>query len=239
MIICFKNETNSTVILDLGENHIEIKSGMQIRVNSDTDRVKFNCYLNCDNYFKTAKYPDFIVLNYNFILNVFYDVRLKCDETEIKLIEKEVKGDHADTYRFFQIYGEQFEIRNCTFAVKDAEKAKSQIADYQKKDKKVSKYVRVFDVLQTIFYVGIPSAIVFFGVWYFANFLTALYVTVPTIIVGVLVGVLIKNMINKFGKKIDNLTKIKNDLYVNTDSYFEQEYIISVIKAATKSSSLY
>lgn len=72
---------------------------MQITADSDTARMQFNCYLNCDSQFKTMKFPNFVVLHYNFILSSFYDVMLKRDKTEIKFTEKEAKGDHSEKYR--------------------------------------------------------------------------------------------------------------------------------------------
>lgn len=232
MIVNMINNTANTIFVELGINHIEIKSGMKIRVDSDTNRMQFNCYLNCDSEFKTMKFPKFIVLNYNFILNSFYDVQIKRDETEMFFTEKEAKGDHLETYKFLNIDGDSFEILTKDFKVKDEEKSKFQLADYRKREEKASKYVKVYDVLQSICYVGVPGAILFFGIWYFANLLTALYVTVPVAIVGVLVGLLIKYILAKVVKKLDKIAGNDNDLYVDENSYFQKEYILSVISSS-------
>lgn len=229
MIVFLKNKTSDSIIIELGENSVEIKSGMKIRVESTTDRIKFNCYLNCDNEFKTMKFPKFIVLYYNFILNSSYDVLLKRNETEINITEKEAKGEHAEAYKFLDINGDFFEIMIKEFKVKDEEKAKLQLSDYKIRDEKWSKYLKIFDVLQSICYIGVPGGILFFGVWYFTNIVTALFVTVPIAIVGVFVGMLIKKIIRKFNKKLDRLTENKYDLYVDEKSYFQKEYILSVI----------
>lgn len=229
MIIVFKNETAYPVILELGENIIDIKSGTSIRVDSKTERINFSCYLNSDNVFKTMKFPKFIVLYYTFILDSFYDVLLRRDETEIKFVEKEVKGKHSETYKFLDISGDPFEILLKDFKVKSSDIAKAQLSEYRKRDEKASKYLKVFDVLQSFFYIGVPGCILFFGIWYFTNILTALYITIPTAIVGVVIGLLIKKTINNFNKKLDRLTQNKNDLYVDENSYFQKEYILSVI----------
>ncbi len=229
MIVNFKNETFDTIIIELGENHIEIKSGMKIRVDSETNRIKFNCYPNQYSKFKTMKTIKFVVLNYNFILNVLYDISVKYEEAEIRLTEKEVKGDHAESYIFLNINDDCIEIVNREFKVKDEEKSKFQLADYKRRDEKASKYLKVFDVLQTICYVGIPCGILFFGVWYFADALTALYVTVLIAAVGLVAGLLIRKLIKKVTKKLDKLGEYENDLYVDTNSYFQNEYISNVI----------
>lgn len=234
MIVIFRNETSSPIILELGENIIEIKSGMQITADSDTARMQFNCYLNYDSQFKTMKFPSFVVLHYNFIVNSFYDVILKRDKTVIKFTEKEAKGDHSEKYRFLDINGDYFEILNKEFKVRDEEKSKLQLSEYRRRDEKATNVLRVFDVLQTICYVGVPGGILFFGTWYFANLLTALYVTVPTAIVGVLVGLLIRNLLKKVNNKLEKLGEYENDLYVDDDSYFQKEYILNVINVVSK-----
>lgn len=229
MIVYFKNETSDTIIIELGENHIEIKSGMKIRVDSETNRIKFNCYLNQYSNFKTMKSIKFVVLSYNFILNVLYDISVKCEEAEIRLTEKEVKGDHAETYRFLSINDDCIEILNKEFKVKDQEKSKLQLAEYRRRDERASKYLKVFDVLQIICYISVPCGILFFGAWYFADELTALYVTVLIAIIGLVAGLLLRNLIKKVNKKLDKLGKYQNYLYVDTNSYFQNEYISNVI----------
>lgn len=229
MIVYFKNETSDTIIIELGENHIEIKSGMKIRVDSETNRIKFNCYLNQYSNFKTMKSIKFVVLSYNFILNVLYDISVKCEEAEIRLTEKEVKGDHAEKYRFLNINDDCLEILNKEFKVKDQEKSKLQLAEYRRRDERASKYLKVFDVLKIICYIGVPCGILFFGAWYFADELTALYVTVLIAIIGLVAGLLLRNLIKKVNKKLDKLGKYQNYLYVDTNSYFQNEYISNVI----------
>lgn len=229
MIIYFKNETFDTIVIELGENHIEIKNGMKIRVDSETNRIKFNCYPNQYSKFKTMKTIKFVVLDYNFILNVLYDISVKYEEAEIRLTEKEVKGDHAETYRFLNINDDCIEILNREFKVKDEEESKLQLADYKRRNEKAPKYLKVFDVLQTICYIGVPSGIIFLGVWYFADALTALYVTVLIAAIGLAAGLLIRNLIKKFTKKLNKPGEYENNLYVDENSFFQNEYISNVI----------
>ena len=234
MIVNMINSTSGTIFVELGTHHIEIKSGMKIRVDCKTDRLDFNCYINCDSEFKTMKFPKFVVLNYNFILSAYYDLLLKCDEAKINFAIKEVKGEHSETYKFLDIDGDSFEILMKDFKVKDEEKAKAQLYEYRKRDERASKYLKVFDVLQSICYIGVPCGILFFGIWYFTNILTALYITIPTAVVGVVIGLLIKKITNNFNNKLDRLAQNQNDLYVDENSYFQKEYILSAVNSSNK-----
>lgn len=229
MTVSMENKTPHTVMIELGGDRTEIKSGMKIRADCKADRLDFNCYINCDSEFKTMKFPKFVVLHYNFSLSTYYDLLLKRDEAKISFVIKEVKGDHLETYKFLDVDGDFFEILTKDFKVKDEEKAKLQLAGYQKREDRASKYVKVYDVLQSICYVGVPGGILFFGIWYLTNLWMALYVTVPVAVVGVLVGLFIKYILNKFVKKLDKLAGTENDLYVDTNSYFQKEYILNIM----------
>lgn len=238
MIVNLKNNTAGTIFIALGGAPIEIKSGMAIRVDSETNRLQFHCYPNRYSTFKTPKFPGFIVLEHNFVLTAFYDILLKDEITELEFTEKQAKGDHAETYCFLAINPGRFEVKDRAFQVKDEKDARSQLLQYRQKDEKAAKRLKVLDILQTICYVGVPGCILFFGIWHFVDLLTALYITVPVAIVGVLAGLLIKKLLAKVNKKINKFTQDSNDLYVDTDSYFQKEYIFNVIKRSAESGAL-
>lgn len=232
MIVNFKNTTLNTVIIELQDECIELKSGMEISVNSETNRIAFNCYSNQSSNFKTIK---FVVFNYNYILNSSYDLLLNSETVFIKLVEKEIHGDHVETYKFIDVISDNISVIDNQFEIKDEAYAKQQILNYEKQEKKATKIVKVIDVLQSICYIGLPFGIIFFGVWYYSNILTALYIIVPLSVIAVIVGLLVRKILNKFNKKLDEIIddddKDKHDLYVDKWSYFEKEYIYSVVRS--------
>lgn len=228
MIVKFKNTTLNTVIIELKDDCIELKSGMEISVSSETDRIVFNCYSNQSSNFKTFK---FLVLSYNFILNSSYDLLITAETVLINLVEKEIRGEHAETYKFIDVISDNISVVNNQFKIKDELYAKQQILNYEKQDKKATKIAKVFDILQSVCYIGLPAIIIFFGVWYYTNILTALYTIVPLSVISIIVGLLIKKLINKFNKKVEKLNTNNRDLYIDTRSYFEKEYIYSVVRA--------
>lgn len=230
MIVNFKNTTLNTVIIELKDDCLELKSGMEISVNSETNRIAFNCYSNQSSNFKTLK---FLILSYNFILNSSYDLLLNSETVFIQLVEKEIKGEHTETYKFIDVISDNISVIDNQFEIKDEAYDKQQILNYEKQEKKATKIAKVFDVLQSICYIGLPGIIIFFGVWYYSNILTALYIIVPLSAISIIVGLLIKKLINKFNKKLDEKIDDNNvhALYIDTWSYFEKEYIYSVVRS--------
>ena len=86
--------------------------------------------------------------------------------------------------------------------------------------------------MQSICYIGIPALIILFGIWYFVDLKTALYVLIPLTVIGVIVGLLIKNIINKVNDKLDKINSKfdkKSDKYVDINSFFDKSYIYSVL----------
>lgn len=228
MIVYFKNETADTIFIKLGKNDIKLKSGTRVSIDSETNRIQFSCQPDKISTFKVCK---IVITKYNFILNAFYDVFINSENTEIRFFEKEVSGNHADNYTFIDIEADNILINSKNFKVADEIIAKSQIEDVNKKDEKLAKIASVFDVMQTICYIGIPALIIFIGVWYYANIKTALMIIIPLTVIGIVVGLIIKKLIGKFNNKLERLNGKYEDLYVNTDSLFDSKYILSIVSS--------
>lgn len=91
--------------------------------------------------------------------------------------------------------------------------------------------MKIIDALQTICYIGVPALIIFLGIWYFVDFKNAISVIIILGIVGIVIGLLLKKVISKFNNKIDkaNARFDNANQYVDTNSFFDRAYILSVL----------
>ena len=111
--------------------------------------------------------------------------------------------------------------------------AKQQLYEARQREIKLEKRLKIVDVLQTICYIAIPALIILIGVWYFVDLKTALYILIPLSIVGVVIGLLLKKLINKFNDKLDKISleyDKKPNEFIDTDLFFDKNYILDIIK---------
>ena len=98
---------------------------------------------------------------------------------------------------------------------------------------KIEKISKIADVVQSICYIVIPASIIFFGIWYFTDLLTALYIIIPLSVIAVMVGLSLKYVINKFNNKLDKINskfeKSITDNYKSINSFFDKDYIYNVM----------
>lgn len=232
MTVYFVNKTGKTVIIELGSNKIQLNDCEKITVDSETDEIQFSCYLDEISTFKYLPLSKAVIIEYNFILNSLYDLTFHTDIGEVNFVQKQVKGNNLDWYKFVDLQLSNGNIKSQNFFVQDELLVKKQLSAVQKKEHKLEKRFRVIDILQSICYIGIPALIILFGIWYFVDLKTALYVLIPLTVIGVIVGLLIKNIINKVNDKLDKINSKfdkKSDKYVDINSFFDKSYIYSVL----------
>ncbi len=230
MMICFTNKTKEQITIEFKESKIELESFKRINADSDTNRIHFNCSFNESSTLKHLPLFESIIICYNFIVKSSYNLAIDGNYCEIDLIQKQVKGKHLENYKFADIVLRSGNIKNKAFYVQDELLLKEQLSCAQKRESKINKVFKILNILQSVCNIGIPTLIIFFGLWYFANFQTALLVIIPLTVTAVLIGLLLKYIINKLNRKSDKFnSKSEIDLYVNTDSFFNKDYIYSVL----------
>lgn len=231
MTVFLINKTGKTVIVELNNDKIELNNDERINVNIETNSIRFNCYLNEISAFKYLPLSKSVIVEYNFVLNSLYDLSIYNDNCEINFVQKQIKGNNLELYKFVDLQLSSDYINSKEFLVLDEMLAKKQLSVARKKEAKLEKRLRIIDILQTICYIGIPALIIFFGIWYFVDFITALCIIISLTIVGVVVGLLLKKIISKFNNKLDqyNSKFEKTNHYFDTNSLFDKDYILSVI----------
>ncbi len=241
MIVYFNNKTANSLVLELNQDKILLKSGNRIKIDSETNRMQFNCYLNEGSKFKYLPLSKSVIIEYSFILDSFYDVVFNQQICDIDLIQKQVRGNNLDCYTFIDLQFTSGNINDKEFCVIDELSAKNQLSTAQEKEAKLEKKLKIADIMQTVCYIGIPALIIFIGIWYFADIKTALCILIPLTIVTTVVGLLLKKLINKFNNKLDKINskfEKTNDKYVDVNSFFDKNYIRNVLINNTSNNSL-
>lgn len=232
MITHFINNTEKTIIIELRNQKLELNSGDKIQISTETNNLIFNCYLKDKSSFKYLPFSKSVIIEYNFILNSLYNLTLYNDVNEINFLLKTAKGNNLDWYKFVDLQISDGVINSKDFSVQDELSARNELSSAQGKEQKLNRKLKIIDVLQSVCYIGIPAFIIFFGIWYFADFKTALSILVPLAIIGTLIGLLIKKIINKFNNKLDKInSKFENESKKNIDInlFFDKSYIDSII----------
>ena len=223
MIIYFKNKTEKAIIIEFGNDKIRINGGKQIKIDSETNRMSFNCFLDETSTFKYLPLTKSVIVEYDFVLNALYDLIFNSDVCEINLEVKQV---------FIDLHISDGNVNNKEFFVNDEITVKKQLYAVQQREAKLEKKFKVADIFQSICYIGIPAIIILFGVWYYLDLLTALCILIPLTIVSIIVGLIIKKAISKFSNKLDKLNskfEKNTNKYVNVNSFFDKSYIHSVL----------
>lgn len=232
MIIYFNNKTVDSLVLELNQEKILLKSGDKIKTDSETNKIKFNCYLNECSKFKYLPLSKSVIIEYSFILNSFYDVVFNQQVCEIDFIKKRVKGNNLDCYTFIDLQLNGGNINSKEFCVLDEISAKSQLLTIHKKEAKLEKKLKIVDIIQTVCYIGIPALIIFAGIWYFVDIKTALCILIPLTILAVAIGLLLKKAINRFNNKLDKINSKFQKANVEFDgvnSFLDKNYIRNVL----------
>lgn len=231
MTVFLINKTGKTVIVELNNDKIELNNDESINVNIETNSIRFNCYLNEFSSFKYLPLSKSVIVEYDFVLNSLYDLSLHNDNCKINFVQKQIKGNNLESYKFVDLQLSSGYINSKEFLVQDEMLAKKQLSVAREKEVKLEKRLRIIDILQTICYIGIPALIIFFGIWYFVDFITALGIIIPLTIVGVVIGLLLKKIISKFNNKLEQLDSKfeKTNHYIDTNAFFDKDYILSVM----------
>lgn len=232
MTVILINKTGKPVIVELNNDKIELNNNERISVSLKTNNIRFNCFLNEISTFKYLPLSKSVIVEYNFVLNSLYDLTIYNDNCEINFVQKQIKGDNLEWYKFVDLQFSSGYINNKEFFVQDEMLAKEQLSVAREKEIKLEKRLRIIDILQTICYIVIPALIIFLGIWYFVDFKTALVVIIPLTIIGIVIGLLLKKIISKFNNKLDQINskfEKTNDKYVDVNSFFDKNYIKSIL----------
>lgn len=234
MTVYFVNKTGKTVIVELNKDKFKLNNNEKISFNSETNELRFNCCLNEASTFKYLPLSKSVIVEYSFVLNSLYDLTLCGNNCELEFVEKQIKGNNLELYKLVDLQlSANCYVNSKEFYVADEAAAKKQLSVAREKEIKLEKRLKVFDILQDICYIGIPALIILIGIWYFVDFKTALGLMIPLTIVAVAIGLLLKKLIFKFNNKLEKFnskSEKKTNLYVNTNSFFNKEYILDLLK---------
>ncbi len=234
MTVNLINKTGKTVIIEFNNEKFKLNNNERISFSSETNKIRFNCYLNETSTFKYLPLSKSVIIEYSFVLNSLYDLTLCEDNCELEFVEKQIKGNNLELYKFVDLQL----LNNCyvnskEFFVLDETSAKKQLSIAREKEIKLEKRLKLFEILQDICYVGVPALIILIGIWYFVDLRTALSIMIPLTIVAIAIGLLLKKLISKFNNKLEQInskSEKKTNLYVDTNSFFDKEYILDIVK---------
>lgn len=231
MTIILINETGKTVIIELNDEKFELNNGERINVNTEVSNIRFNCFLNELSAFKYLPLSKSVIVEYDFVLKSLYELTIFNDNCEIRLLQKQMKGNNLELYKFVDLQLSSGHINNKDFFVQDEISAKKELSAAREKEIKLEKKLRITDIFQTVCYIGIPALIIFLGIWHFVNFKTALSIIIPLTVIGIAIGLLLKKIISVFNNKLDRINSKfeKTNKYVDINSFFDKDYILSVI----------
>ena len=127
MTVYFINESENTVIVELGNDRIKINNENQIKVECETNQMRFNCYPDEKSAFKFMPLSKSVIIEYNFVLNSLYNLTFDNDECEVKFVPKQIKGNNLDCYKFIDLQISNGNINGMEFSVLDESSAKQQL----------------------------------------------------------------------------------------------------------------
>lgn len=230
MTVILINKTDKRVIIELNNNKFELNNNEIINISLETNNVQLNCFSDEISTFKYLPLSKSVIVEYDFVLASLYGLTLY-NNCEITLVQKQIKGDNLELYKYVDLQLNNGCINNKAFYVQDEASAKEQLAVAREKEIKLEKRLKIIDALQTICYIGVPALIIFLGIWYFVDFKNAISVIIILGIVGIVIGLLLKKVISKFNNKIDKANARFDNVnqHVDTNSFFDRAYILSVL----------
>lgn len=235
MKISIINNTESIVYLLIDDRRYLVNINATVFIESSDNSFDISCYPDKSSDFKVLPLTKSVVYEYNFILRTQCCITFgqNIENGFISLQMKKSKGDHLESYECIKIVSNG-EISSEKYRIQDEVCAKEKLSILRKKEQKIENRLKIIDVIQSALYVGIPVLILLLGVWRITNFIIALEVLVPLLLISVSVAFLIKFLIGKIGYKLDKHIK-KNEKntenYKNINSFFDESYILNVLNS--------
>lgn len=232
-----KNTTNQMVEVYL-ENRcfsVQEKDFLEIETKSSDFEICF--FVKRQSRVKCFTKLKLAIIGINFNITSRYRVICKNDISDISLTYKQVHDSCNNIYEFIEPLSKNTEICPELFSVYDEDNLKKEISFLLHKNKKWNKLGEVLNVLDNLFMFAIPMAVIIIIIGVCADWLTALYIAVLLILIGVTIAVPVRKIVKRCTSLMDNSKSSKDfcdKSNKDIDTFFDSEYIKSVVCSNVK-----
>lgn len=227
MRVEFNNKTKYDCIVCVSNQKHIIKPNEKVIVPFDNENI-FEAWMIKPSTIKNLLFFKSIATAYNFVLKSKYRINCDLDDIYIDLTYKNLTCQNLACYEFVVTYSNSniVNISNCVY---DENMIKPKVQQIKKREKTLTIFMKILDVLQNLFYILVPTLIVAVVIYLKAGLHDALNVGGMifsiTAVVALVVKLFLDKFIKHFDKKTDNQIKDASELYKDFNSYFSEEYI--------------
>ena len=231
MKITFINKSDKDIYISSTNNDITLYSGETACIDSE-ETCSFSVQVNERSHITYIAEKLGIILKRNFKIKSEYSLSVGEDATIILKSEKK-KGRFMDEYERVTCLADNNRLSLLSFGVPDEKRMKTELEDAISHGDTTLKLFDVLDILRNGFTAILLLLIPFAIIWFFTDIDTAFKVCTLAFIP--IFGLII--YLNRFFDKVRRRlwksaknAKLKNEIFKDYNSYFDNEYIETVFK---------
>lgn len=233
MKLTFRNTTANDVLLILMNNNYTLSPSSEMSFETDTSNVEFSLEPRCASEIRYLSRKTGVISLRSFKLKASYTVKITKD-TLIQLVSNVKKGKFRDEYERIVPFSNDCSFSNPFYCVRDEKAVRYQFEKSRTKGNRTLLIFDFFDILGNCLTALLLLIVPFALIWIFGDFDLAVRICGYAFIPIFIIILLINRLFDKFKRKIWKKGKsfaLKNQIFKDYNSYFDNEYITSVFNA--------
>ena len=237
MKLTFRNTTANDVLLTLGDNSYTIKPSAEMSFDYDTDKVDFSLEPCTASKVRYISKSIGLIFFRHLKLKSAYSLNLTADELLIQLVSDVKKGKFGDEYERIVPFSNDVSFSAPQYTVRDENVVRQQ---FQKTKSNGSRTLLLFDLLDILgncFTAFLIMLIPFILIWIFGTFVLAAKICGCIYLVICVIILILNRFLDKLKRALWKKGKafvLRKQIFKNSESYFDNEYISSVFDPKPK-----
>lgn len=231
MNINFINKSRKSIYITLSTENFTINSGEKKSVIADPTG-SFSVQVN------QGSYVTYFIEKFGIVLKRYFKVKSEytyssSEDMTVVLTSDKKNGKFMDEYERVVCLADNNQLSLLTYSIPDEEKLKRELGSAVKRGDNTLKLFDIFDILGNALAAASVMLIPFAIIWIFADIEIAFKICVLAFIPIFAVIIYLNRFFDKLKRclwKSAKGAKLKNQIFKDYNSYFDNEYIESVLK---------
>ena len=241
MKLTFRNTTISNVLLTSQENSYIITPSEEISLDYDTDTADFSVEPTCESKVRYISRSIGIIFFRHLKLRSDYSAASTEGEFLIQLISDVKKGRFGDEYERIIPFSNDISFPEPHYTVKNENVIRQQFQKTKSNSRRTFLFFDLLDILGNCFTAFLIMLIPFILIWIFGTFTLAAKICGCIYLVICLIILILNRFLDKLKRALWKKGKalaLRKQIFKNSESYFDNEYITSVFNHKSNAKKL-